>query len=390
METILIYTFWTTAGLIVYTWLFYPLGLYLLSRIVKLFRASSYLSVETFDDSSSELPSVSVIVAAYNEEKVIARRIQNLLEQDYPKDKMEIIIASDGSTDRTVEIAKQYESRGVKVLDFKENRGRASVHNDAVNVAKEEILVFTDAETIFEKDFLKNGIKWFKNNKYGCGAGEFTFYYRDEIGKSENIYWKIEKKMRYWEACLGILPFASGGCFFIRHELYEKIPSYSDIDNILTLSTVAKGYKIFYARDANAYDLAIQGARSHFKKRLRTTLRSMGDMLGYLPILIKKRKWITLWVLFSHRIFRWFTGVLMVMLFATNIIIVNQHLLYSVLFSLQLLFYILAISGWYSEVKNKQTFLFKISKIAYSFFLANLASTLAIIGLLMGKRISSY
>jgi len=254
--------FWSSLIILFYTWIGYPFIIYLLTKIKR------KPKVPTTPD---ELPSVSIIIAAYNEEKVIARRIKNLLEQDYPKEKMEIIVASDGSTDRTVGIAKQYEKFGVKVLDFKENRGKASVHNDAVDVAKGQILLFTDAETIFEKDFVKNGVKWLANNRYGCGAGELEFYYKDEIGRSESIYWKIEKKMRYWEFLLGILPFASGGCFFIRKKLYERIHSYSDIDNLLTLSTIAKGYKIFYARDAKAYDFAIQGEESYFKKRLRTT-----------------------------------------------------------------------------------------------------------------------
>ncbi|OCC14658.1 putative glycosyl transferase [Dissulfuribacter thermophilus] len=390
MESFLVVIYWIIASLIVYTWFIFPLGLFCLSKIVRFFQPRNYIMRETCHNSVLELPSVSVIVAAYNEEKVIARRIENLLEQNYPSGKIEIIIASDGSSDKTVEIAQRYKKKGIKLLAFKENRGKASVHNDSVEVVKGEILLFTDAETIFEKDFIKNGIKWFKSNRYGCGAGEFTFYYKDEIGRSENIYWIIEKKMRYWESCLGILPFASGGCFFIRHELYEKIPSHSDIDNILTLSTVAKGYKIFYAQDAKAYDFAIQGPKNHFRKRLRTTLRSMGDMFSYLPVLIKKKKWITIWVLFSHRIFRWFTGFFMGLLLLINLILIKFGMLYSVLFCLQFLFYFFVILGYYGETKNKQLFVYKIGKIVYSFLLANLASSCAIIKLLTGKRIFAW
>ena len=366
--------FWVSFTILFYTWVGYPSIIYLLTKIKR------KPKVPTTPD---ELPSVSIIIAAYNEEKVIARRIKNLLEQDYPKEKMEIIVASDGSTDRTVEIAKKYEDQGVRVLDFKKNRGRAAVHNDAVDVAKGEILFFTDAETIFEKDFVKNGVKWLANNRYGCGAGEFEFYYKDEIGRSESIYWKIERKMRYWEFLLDILPFASGGCFFIRRELYEKIPPYSDIDNLSTLSTIAKGYKIFYAKDAKAYDFAVQGEKSHFKKRVRTTLRSFGDMLNYIPVLLKNKKWIALWVLLSHRILRWLTGFFMCILFITNSITFrSEGFLYLGFFLLQVIFYILAIAGRYRKVR--------IGRIFYSFLLANLASSIAIINLLTGKRIFAY
>ena len=366
--------FWSSLIILFYTWIGYPFIIYLLTKIKR------KPKVPTTPD---ELPLVSIIIAAYNEEEVIARRIENLLKQDYPKEKMEIIVASDGSTDRTVEIAKKYEGQGVRVLDFKKNRGRAAVHNDAVDVAKGEILLFTDAETIFEKNFVKNGVKWLANNRYGCGAGEFEFYYKDDIGRSENIYWKIEKKMRYWEFWLDILPFASGGCFFIRKELYEKIPYYSDIDNLLTLSTIAKGYKIFYAKDAKAYDFAVQGEKSYFKKRVRTTLRSFGDMLNYIPVLLKKKKWVTLWVLFSHRILRWLTGFFMgILLILNSIILISGELLYWGFFLAQIIFYSFAIAGKYQKLK--------IGRIFYSFLLANLASSIAIINLLTGKRISAW
>ncbi len=387
MESILVFTFWATISFIVYTWLFYMLGLYLLSKIVKVFKTSNYFMVETPNHLTPQLPFVSVIVAAYNEEKVIARRIENLLEQDYPKERIEIIVASDGSTDRTVEIAKKYESQGVIVLDFKTNRGKASVHNDSVDVAKGDVLLFTDAETVFEKDFIINGIKWLANSKYGCGAGELEFYYKDEIGKSESMYWKIEKKMRYWEFLVEILPFASGGCFFIRKELYERIPPYSDIDNVLTLKTIAKGYKIFYAKDAKASDVAVNSSASFYKKRVRTTLRSFGDMVRCLPELFKKRKFTILWVLFSHRILRWLTGFFMGVVFLVNLLLVNKGLLYVTLFICQLVFYFFVLLGWYGEYKDRKSLIYKCGKIAFSFLLANLASSIGIIQLLRGSRI---
>ncbi|HDK27933.1 MAG TPA: glycosyltransferase [Candidatus Atribacteria bacterium] len=381
--------FWLCLLIVIYTWFFYPALLYLFSRFLN---NSNKNKTQSYNED--EKPIVSIIVAAFNEEKVIGRRIENLLLQDYPKDKLEIVVASDGSTDRTVEIARQYEKFGVKVLDFKENRGKASVHNDAVDVAKGQILLFTDAETTFEKDFVKNGVKWLANNRYGCGAGELEFYYKDEIGRSESIYWKIEKKMRYWEFKLGILPFASGACFFIRKELYEKIPPFGDIDNLLTLITIAKGYKIFYAKDAKAHDFAIQGSKIHFRKRLRTTMRSMGDMISYLPELFKRKKIIVLWVLFSHRIFRWLTGYFMLFLFITNVLILipPSNLFYQLIFYLQLVFYLSVFVGWYLDNKIKISLFnsFKIFKIVYSFYLANLATIIAIIKLMKGEKISSW
>jgi len=106
---------------------------------------------------------------------------------------LEILVASDGSSDDTVALARRFENRGVRVLDYQVNRGKASVHNDAVREAMGDILLFTDAETIFDRDFIRNGIRWFRDERYGGGSGDLTFAFRDEIGKSENIYWKMEK-----------------------------------------------------------------------------------------------------------------------------------------------------------------------------------------------------
>ena len=146
--------FWISLISLIYVYFGY-LGFLKLISIVKKVRTCD---TAVYNDC---LPIVSVIVAAYNEEKSIGRRVKNLLEQDYPEKRIEIIVASDGSTDKTVEIAKQYE--GVKVLDFKENKGRAAVQNDAVKLAKGDILVFTDATTEFEKSFIKKMVKEFEN-----------------------------------------------------------------------------------------------------------------------------------------------------------------------------------------------------------------------------------
>ncbi|RLG29429.1 hypothetical protein DRN98_08420, partial [Methanosarcinales archaeon] len=224
--------FWSSLIILFYTWIGYPFIIYLLTKIKR------KPKVPTTPD---ELPSVSIIIAAYNEEKVIARRIKNLLEQDYPKEKMEIIVASDGSTDRTVGIAKQYEKYGVRILDFKQNRGRAAIQNDGVKEAKGEIVVFTDAETEFKKNFLKNITKYFAEN-IGCVVGNLIYRPKDNsISQSEGLYFKFEKKIRELENRLGILATATGACMAVRKNLWKDLTPIDDSDFTTPLDIILQG-----------------------------------------------------------------------------------------------------------------------------------------------------
>ncbi len=378
MVFIIQFIFWASFFLLFYTYIGYFLILKTLVWIKSKLKKTSI--DETKENKNFVFSFVSIIIAAYNEEKVIARRIENLLRQDYPRDKMEIIVASDGSTDKTVEIARQYEKYGIKVLDFKQNRGKAAVHNDAAKEAKGEILIFTDAETEFERNFVKKIVEVYSDSKFGVGAGELIFRSPETFGETEGIYWEIEKKLRYYEYLLGILPFASGACFSIRKKLYEEIPLHSDIDNILPLRAIQKGYKVFYCKDAIAYEYTVSNPKQLFRKRYRTALRSMTDILSELSNLIKKKKWGVIFVLFSHRFLRWWGSLLVPVLFFINLKLFNYGLLYQIVFTCQILFYIFALLG----------FLQKISSIAYSFILANIAFIFAIFSYFKGKKIASW
>ena len=343
------------------------------------------------DESEAETPFVSVIIAAYNEERTIEARIRNLLSLDYPKEKLEIIVASDGSTDRTVELARQFENERVKVLDFKENRGRASVHNDAVKVAKGDILIFTDAETEFREDFVKEIVKMFASPKIGAGAGEILVRARNApIGEAGIFYTSIERKQRHYEHKLGILPFASGACFCIRRRLWEDIPVHSDIDNVLPLRVIQKDFLIFYCKNAVAFDYAESERAQFFRKRYRTALRSMTDILSEVPRLAKKGKIGALFVLFSHRLLRWWGSLLIPIIFLSNLYLLESGWVYQWIFGCQLGFYGLALLGFLQDRFGFPKTTFRIAGAAYSFLLSNIAFLRAVTGYLLGKKITAY
>lgn len=379
--------FVASIAFLAYTWIIFPVLLAILSLVTS--RRKGPLDHR----SPSHLPSISVVIAAFNEQDKIGQRIENLLGQDYPLEKLEIIVASDGSTDRTVEIASRY--RGVQVLAFERNRGRASVHNDAVTLAKGDVLLFTDAATVFEPNFLRSIIPYLDNQEYGCGAGDLTFHAQAAVGQAEGFYWAVEKRLRQMEFELGILPFASGACFLVRRSLYRPLVPYADIDNILPLAVIAEGKKVFYAAEARAYDDAVKDAGSHFRKRVRTAQRSMGDILSMLPELLRAKRYSVICVLFSHRLFRWWSGIVAVILYAVNVALVvdswgRTPLPYIASLSAQSACYAASLLGWRLQRRDGKGVVQRVSTACYSFVLANLAFSVATFRLLAGGRIEAY
>ena len=266
--------FWCIFGLIIYAYLGYPLVLGVIHYIKCNLEICCDLSKKT--TLKDFLPRISVIIAAYNEEKNIENRIQNILKQDYILDNIEIIVASDGSTDKTVEIAKKYEKHNVKVLDFRENIGRATVHNNAVDIAKGEILIFTDAETIFEKDFIKEIIAPFYKKDVGCAIGNLKYVSNTNksVQISEGIYFKFEKFIRKLESDLCILSTGTGACMGVRKNLWENLLPTDDVDFATPLDVIRKGYKVIYVPTAIAYDLPFLSLKREFFARIRQTSKN--------------------------------------------------------------------------------------------------------------------
>ncbi len=352
--------FWILFFLAFWTYFGYPLALVFLLKFKR--KRKKVIQKECY-------PKISIITAVCNEEKNIKKRIQNLLEQDYPKDKLEIIVASDGSTDRTVEFARGYEGRNIKILDFKQNRGRAEVHNSAVKEARGDIIIFTDANTEFELAFLKKVIENFRNSKVGCLAGSLIYKPRSEtsVSKMESSYFKFEKKIREMEDSLGILVATTGACMAVRKKLWKNLSPIVDCDFATSLDTISQGYKTVFAKDAVAYDVPSATVKEELKVRIRQTSQ------GFVGIL---KRWgvkglidhpLVSFSLFSHKVLRWFTPFLLLGLFIGNLFLINYGLFYMVIFWGQLIFYGLAILGFLGEILSKKT-IFKNYFISWRYF----------------------
>lgn len=361
----------------------YPASLFLFSRL----KRRTYLSNANF----SERHFISFIVAAYNEDKNIKKRIKNLIEitRSYP---FEIIIGSDGSTDQTVKTAQSCGLPEVRVLDFKENRGRAMVHNDCSEIAKGDILIFTDAETVFAHDFIELIIQHFSDEKTGAVAGRIQYLNEknSDIGKSAGIYWRYEEYIRTCESKLGILGFGTGAALAIRKKAYEKITPNEDIDYASTLLAVAKGYNIIYEPKAMAYDYISESSQSAFKTRIRQTSRCFKSVLQkiFSRRIFLKRFDVFIAALF-HKTFRHLTPFFMIFAFVCNIFLIGNHMIYGIIFLSQLLFYLLAFTGYILQEKYKGRFRV-IFSFPFTFTLYNISRFIGVLKAVFGRETSSY
>jgi len=374
--------FWLSLGLILYTYVFYIIILKLLSLLFN--RKENVHIIENFVDNK-----VSVIISAFNEEKIIKKRISNLLSQNYPKDQMEIIIASDGSSDNTVSFAKSFKERIIKILDFPENRGRALLQNDAVKAARGEIIILTDAETEFESEFVRNIVRYFAHPDIGCVVGNLI-YKSDSgwFGRDEVMYFAFEKSIRELEAKLGILAKTTGACMAVRKSLWRDLLETDDADFITPLDVLLQGYKVGYAKDAVAYDVPALSLRSKIKARIRHSCKCFYGVS-------RKWKWkeyirhpIISWGLISHRFLRYFTPFFLITVFLCNLLLLfDLGQPYILLMIFQLIFYGLGLIGFISYFLNIR--LPVVSTIT-NFVIANAAILIGVILALTGNVKSSY
>ncbi len=335
---------------------------------------------------SEKNEAVSIIVAALNEEEKIGKRIENLIGLEYPRERIKIIVGSDGSTDKTADIAKSYAR--VMVLELREMKGRGAVQNEGVKAAKGQVVIFTDAETEFEKDCLVKMMRYFDDRSIGCVVGNLI--YRTDgggISASERAYWRYEKKIREMESDLGILGTGTGACMAIRKELWRDLTPIDDVDFTSPLDVILQGYRVVYAPDVLAYDAPPSTVKEEVRTRIRQTSR---NFLGTL----KRWGWrgflkhpIVSWGLLSHKVLRWLTPFFMCGAFVSNLFLLEEGLFFEVTFALQVGFYVVAVVGGLGEIVKKNI---PIASTLFSFCVANIGMGLGVIKGLLGKAPASY
>lgn len=371
--------FWTLGSLILWHYVGYGLFLFLFTR----FRPASSVP------QKAEWPKVSIIITAYNEEDKIARRIENCLALDYPRDRLEIIVGSDGSTDRTAESARVYKEQGVKVLEFPTNRGRSQVHNDCVREASSEIVCFTDADTLYEPDCIKRMVQHYADPKVGCVGGELRSgsFKEGAIGGGQGLYWKWEYALRRWQSGLGVLTKVSGANMSMRRDLYHPLPEDVDIDQAAGPMVILQGYRVVHEPAAIAYEEFPTGLRGELSTRRRLTIHALTALWRYRTLLNPLRHPWLAFHLVSYRLLRYLIPFLLIGVLASNALLMDNGQLYQAILGLQGFFYLLAMLGFFLERTKRSFWLFSWPFAFCWFNLGILAGTLEF---LLGRRIRAY
>ncbi|MBC8986420.1 glycosyltransferase family 2 protein [Pedobacter sp. N36a] len=371
----MIILFWISIFLIVYTFVGYGFVLYFLLKLKNLF-------VKPFSFKSNvELPTVSLLVAAYNEEELIGEKIKNTLALNYPKDKIQFIFTTDGSSDSTPDQVRQFPE--VTLLHIDAREGKMAAIKRAIPFIKGEIAVFTDANTFLNKDAILELVKHYQNPKVGAVAGEKRILVpetADASSAGEGFYWKYESLLKKWDYALYSGVGAAGELFSIRTALYQPVESDTIIDDHMIAMRIAeKGYIIAYEPNAYALETASADVKEELKRKIRIAAGGMQSILRLKKSANPFHNPIFTFQYLSHRVLRWtITPFLLILAFVLNGIIAVQtnELFYQVLFGLQVLFYLLSLVGLYFENRNIRI---KALFIPYYFCVMNYAVIAGII-----------
>jgi cellulose synthase/poly-beta-1,6-N-acetylglucosamine synthase-like glycosyltransferase len=351
--------FWTSLMLIVYVYIGYPVILLLCSWIFK-----KPVKKDEF------YPTVTLLIPAYNEEKVIEDKIKNSLEIEYPKDKLSIVVISDGSDDMTDEIVKKYTDKGVILKRFGDRMGKVGVLNRAMQEVTSDIVIFSDANTMYKKDAVKKLIYNLADTSVGAVTGDVRLASEKvSFGHGERLYYRYERFIQQKESNIGSIVGVDGAMYAIRKNLY--LPPSNNIildDFVISMNVGIQGYRVIYEPEAIAYEETSPTWRDEFKRRPRITAGAYQALWQKEGVPTWKNK-LLLFEYISHRLLRWILPFFLILLFVSNCFLLD-NLGFRICFIVQCIFYILAIIGWITDTR------IKLFSIPFYFCLVNLGALL--------------
>ncbi|MFB5944691.1 glycosyltransferase family 2 protein [Albibacterium profundi] len=363
--------FWISLTIVVYTFIGYGAVLFLLVKIKRAFGKKA----KTNNINLADLPTCSVLIAAYNEESVIRQKIENTLALNYPSHLIQYFIVTDGSTDSTNQIVSEYPS--ANLLFEPQRSGKINAIHRSMSLINSDVVVFTDANTFLNEDALLNICRHYTNPQVGGVAGEKRIYTDEKADASsagEGFYWKYESKLKEWDSELNTAIGAAGELFSIRRELYQAVPSDTILDDFMISMQIAmQGHKIVYEPEAYALETSSSNVREELKRKIRIATGGIQSIINLKALLNPVAYGILSFQYISHRVLRWsITPILLIITFILNglLVIKAEGLIYSLMFGSQLAFYLLALLGYRLEKKELKL---KIAFIPYYFCVMNYA-----------------
>jgi len=371
--------FWCAAGLLIYTFVLFP------AIIVArgLFRREA-------DAAPGPLPMVSVLIAAHNEENYLSDRINNILDLDYPADRLEIIVASDGSEDATEDIARGFAERGVKLLSLPRG-GKCAALNAAFEAAAGSVLVFTDANTVFAGDAVRALVAPLSDPEVGGVAGD-QIYVRDDArsltADGELAYWSFDRAMKELQSRAGNVTSATGAIYAIRRDLFEHVPLDVADDFQISTGVVAQGYKLKFARDAKAFEPVAVDAGVEYQRKVRVATQGLRGVVLRRELFNPLRFGFYSIQLFSHKVLRRLSAVPMLALLLAGGWLWRSGAVYQLAMLLQAAFYALAVIGFATRRSAIGTS--KAFSIPFYFCMVHTAALVAALNVVRGARVPRW
>ncbi len=366
--------FWVSVLLVGYTYLGYPalMGAWAALRSRR-------------PRSLGGKPMVSVVIVAHNEAMRIAGRLENLLALDYPRDRLEVLLASDGSTDGTPERARAYVQAGVRVISFETRRGKSAVLNDLVGKARGEIVVLADARQRFETGALRALVGPFANPQVGAVSGELILTENAEgtaVGEGVGFYWRYEKFIRRSESRVDSAVGATGAIYAIRRDLFEPIAEDTILDDVLIPMRIARrGYRVLFEPRARASDRAAATAGEEFRRKVRT-------IAGNFQLFARER-WLLnpfrnrLWLqTVSHKGLRLLSPLVLIAAFCANLLLADAPFYRWTLVG-QIIFYGAALGGYARRDARRKI---PLLSVPYVLCLLSWATVVAFLRFLTGRQ----
>jgi cellulose synthase/poly-beta-1,6-N-acetylglucosamine synthase-like glycosyltransferase len=372
------FIFWSCILLLTYVYVGYPMLVYLVSLIFP--RKVKRGNVE---------PRVTVLITAFNEESAIRSKLENTLALDYPTTKLEILVASDGSTDSTDQIVGEFSSQGVRLFRQEGRAGKTITQNNAVEAANGEIILFSDATTEYEPDVLRKLLPAFADETVGCVAGRLVYVddARTNVGTGAKRYWNYETWLKSAESRACSLIGASGCLYAVRKSAY--VPMYAEAcsDFLICSELYRQGLRSVFEPEASCIEHTNRHTRDEMRMRVRVIAQTFTDLWRNRDLLNPFRTGFYAVQLFSHKLLRYAVPLILALLFASSVLLAGISVYFVIAFAVQSTFYLMAFAGWLTERTGRHI---AILVIPLYFVLANLASVIAFYKFLRGERISKW
>ncbi len=378
MSKILHIIFWLSVAALFYTYIGYPIFVYLISV---LFPRKIHKSL--FE------PTVTVLITAYNEEKDIREKLENTLKIDYPEENLEILVASDGSTDSTESIVGEFADRGVKLFRQDGRVGKTVTQNNAVERASGEIILFSDATTMYDRSVLQAMLPNFADENVGCVAGKLIYVDSSEsgVGKGAKSYWSYETFIKENESRACSLIGASGCLYAVRKSAYRPMYPEACSDFLIASVLYEQGLRTVYEPNAICIEQTNKGTEKEMRMRIRVISQTFTDLWRNRSMMNPFKSGFYAIELISHKVFRYSVPLFLILLFLSSAVLALHSEFFALAVGVQTLFYFSAFIAWIFEKIGKPM---RMLAIPLYFVLTNVASLIGFYKFVIGERYAHW